>query len=48
MRRNPIVDPLTDEAKAILAAKFADMRRFLEPLNVERQRLHNRTWNLYR
>jgi hypothetical protein len=45
-RRNPLVDPLTDEAKAALAVKFARMRRQCQPLDVEQQRFHNRVWNL--
>lgn len=45
---NPLSDPLTAEAKAILAAKFAQMRREFQPFEVEQQRFLNRTWSLYR
>lgn len=45
---SPITDELTPEAKAWLVAKFAELRRWLPPIDVERQRLHNKTWSLYR
>jgi cytochrome c553 len=42
---NPITDELSDDAKAELAAIFADLRRKFEPMNVDRLRFINRTWN---
>jgi hypothetical protein len=44
---NPLTDELTPEAKAWLAGKFAELRRSFVPIDVERQRFLNRTWNLY-
>lgn len=43
---NPLTDELSDEAKAVLAAKFADMWRYTEPFDVKHQRFINRVWNL--
>jgi hypothetical protein len=45
---NPLTDELSGEAKAWLMHKFAELRCQFQPLDVERQRLHNRTWSLYR
>lgn len=45
-RPNPLVDELSDEAKALLAAEFRELRLWFPPINPERQRFINRTWNL--
>jgi hypothetical protein len=45
---NPLTDELTHEAKTELALEFAELKRLYFPFDVERQRFHNRTWNLYR
>jgi hypothetical protein len=42
---NPLRDELTPEAKAELAAIFAGLRREFQPMDVEFQRIVNRTWN---
>lgn len=47
-RRNPLVDPLTEEAKAALSVIFARMSAQLCHYNPDRQRFLNKTWNLYR
>lgn len=43
---NPLTDELSDDAKAELAAIFADLRHRLHPWDVRSQRFLNRTWNL--
>lgn len=40
-----MANPLTD-VKAELAAIFADLKGRLYPFDPERQRFHNRTWNI--
>jgi hypothetical protein len=45
---NPLTDELSPEAKTELAAMFRELKRWFPPMNVERQRFFNRTWNLYR
>lgn len=45
---NPLTDELTPEAKAWLAAKFAELRCYFQPFDVSFQRAFNRTWNPYR
>jgi hypothetical protein len=47
-RPDPLVDELSDEAKADLAVIFRQMRAQFFGFDVERQRFHNKTWNLYR
>lgn len=43
---NPLTDELSDEAKAWLAVRFAQLREWTNPYNPATQRLINKTWHL--